>query len=121
MTNIHVKIKNLRNKNNYKQKQVAAYLGISQQAYSCYELDKRELPSRHAVDLTRLYHVSMDYIYDVVPESAASYDLDSEFVQGVPLKDVIYRLEKLDYDNRIEILRIASYLIHSQVSGKKKK
>ena len=43
MTDIHIKIKNLREDNNLKQHQVAGYLGISQQAYSYYELDKREI------------------------------------------------------------------------------
>ena len=47
MTNVHVKIKNLREESRLKQRQVADYLGISQQAYSYYELDKRELPARH--------------------------------------------------------------------------
>ena len=51
MTNVHVKIKNLREESHLKQRQVADYLGISQQAYSYYELDKRELPSRHVVNL----------------------------------------------------------------------
>lgn len=118
MTSIHVKIRNLRNKNDYKQKQVAAYLGISQQTYSCYELDKRELPSRHAIGLAKLYHVSMDYIYDIEPEATDSFDLNTDFVQGIPLKEVMLSLTKLNSHNKTEILRFLSYLIHSQSSGK---
>ena len=58
MTNVHVKIKNLREESRLKQRQVADYLGISQQAYSYYELDKRELPARHVVNLAKLYNVA---------------------------------------------------------------
>ena len=75
MTNVHVKIKNLREESHLKQRQVADYLGISQQAYSYYELDKRELPSRHVVNLAKLYNVSTDYILGMEPERAGSYDL----------------------------------------------
>lgn len=46
MTNIHIKIKNLREEKNLKQREVADYLGISQQAYSYYER-KRLIFDRH--------------------------------------------------------------------------
>ena len=67
MTDVHARIKDLREDNQLKQRQVADYLGISQQAYSYYELDKRELPARHVVNLAKLYQVSTDYILGVEP------------------------------------------------------
>lgn len=120
MTSIHVKIKNLRDENNYKQRQVADYLGISQQAYSYYELDRRELPSRHAVGLAKLYHVSTDYLFGIEPERAGAYDLNASFVQDTTLKDVLISLKKLNNDNKAEMMRFLSYLTHSQSSEKKK-
>lgn len=120
MTNIHIKLKNLRDENNYKQKQVAEHLGISQQAYSYYELDRRELPSRHAIALAKLYHVSTDYLLGVEPARAGAYDLNASFTKDVTLEDVIVNLKKLNRDNKEEMMRFISYLIHSQANGPKK-
>ncbi|HBA68402.1 MAG TPA: XRE family transcriptional regulator [Lachnospiraceae bacterium] len=110
MTNVHVKIKNLREESHLKQRQVADYLGISQQAYSYYELDKRELPSRHVVNLAKLYHVSTDYILGMEPERAGSYDLNATFVQGIPLKDVLISLRKLSPSGKADMMKYLSYL-----------
>ncbi len=118
LTNIHVKIKNLRSENKYKQKEIAEYLGISQQAYSYYELNKHELPSRHAIGLAKLYHVSTDYLFGIESDTAGSYDLSAAFCQDVTLKDVIIDLQKLNPEDRTEILRFLSYLIGSQPSNK---
>ena len=78
MTDIHERIKDLREENHLKQRQVADYLGISQQAYSYYELDKRELPSRHVVNLAKLYDVSTDYILGMGPTPTGSYDVNAQ-------------------------------------------
>ena len=110
MTNVHVKIKNLREESHLKQRQVADYLGISQQAYSYYELDKRELPSRHVVNLAKLYNVSTDYILGMEPERAGSYDLNATFVQGVQLKDVLISLRKLNKSGKADLMKYLSYL-----------
>ncbi len=114
MTKVHVKIKNLRDENHLKQRQVADYLGISQQAYSYYELDKRELPSRHVVRLAKLYNVSTDYILGVEPDRAGSYDLNATFLQGVKLKDVLISLRKLNKNNKKEMMKYLSYLNSTQ-------
>ncbi len=118
MTSIHVKIKNLREEKQFKQRQVAEYLGISQQAYSYYELDKREIPSRHVVNLAKLYHVSADYLLGIEPERAGSFDLNATFVQGVTLKDVMISLKRLNKSNKKEILKFSSYLSSTQPAAK---
>ena len=46
MANMHMRIKDLRESRQLKQHEVANYLGISQQAYSYYELDKRKCTRR---------------------------------------------------------------------------
>lgn len=111
---IHDRIKDLREENQLKQRQVADYLGISQQAYSYYELDKRELPSRHVVNLAKLYHVSTDFILGMEPTPAGSYDLNAKFLQGISIKDVLINLGKLNKDNRQEIVKYLSYLNNTQ-------
>lgn len=118
MANIHVRIKDLREDNHYKQRQVADYLGISQQAYSYYELDKRELPSRHVVNLAKLYNVSSDYILGIEPGQVGSYDLSSKFIKDITLKDVIINLEKLNSSNRQEMVKYLSYLSNTQAKKK---
>lgn len=118
MTDVHVRIKDLREDKHLKQRQVADYLGISQQAYSYYELDKRELPSRHVVNLAKLYHVSADYILGLEPGYAGSYDLNAKFIQGITLKDVLINLEKLNKSNRQEAIKYLSYLNNTQNRNK---
>ncbi|NLL77490.1 MAG: helix-turn-helix transcriptional regulator [Clostridiales bacterium] len=118
MAEVSVMIKNLRENNHLKQRQVADYLGISQQAYSYYELDKRELPSRHVVNLAKLYKVSTDYILGVEPGYVGSYDLNSKYIQDISLKDIITNLEKLNKANRQEIVKYLSYLGNTQAKYK---
>lgn len=114
MTEVHETIKNLRENSHLKQRQVADYLGISQQSYSFYELNKRELPARHVVNLSKLYCVSTDFILGVEPGYAGSYDINTKFVQDVTLKDVILNLERLNKSNRQELVKYLSYLTSTQ-------
>lgn len=116
MTSVNIKIKNLREESHLKQRQVADYLGISQQAYSYYELDKRELPSRHVVHLAKLYNVSTDYLLGMEPERAGSYDLNATFIQGVQLKDVLISLRKLSPTGKTDLMKYLSYLSSTQAS-----
>ena len=107
-------IKKLREERHFKQEEVAKHLGISQQAYSYYELDKRELPSRHVAKLAQLYSVSADYLSGLEPELAESYDLNATFVKGIKVKDVLISLRKLSPNNKKEALKYLSYLSSTQ-------
>ena len=44
------------------QREVARYLGTTQQIYSRYENGENEIPVRHVIALSKLYGVSADYI-----------------------------------------------------------
>ena len=55
-------IRNLRIDRGYTQKQVAAYLGISQNTYSQYEIGVLNYPVDAIVLLAKLYGVSTDYL-----------------------------------------------------------
>ena len=59
MTN---RIRDLREDNDYKQKEIANYLCCSQQAYSNYELGLRDIPPDVLVKLADLYMTNTDYI-----------------------------------------------------------
>ena len=55
-------IRKLRTDNGYTQKQIAEYLGISQNTYSQYEIGVLNYPVDAVVKLADLYHVSTDYL-----------------------------------------------------------
>ncbi len=59
---MYQRIRNLREDNDLKQRQVAEYLCCSQQVYSNYELGQRDIPTDVLIRLSQLYRVSVDYI-----------------------------------------------------------
>ena len=56
------RIRDLREDNDLKQKEIAAVLNIDQRVYSNYELGKREIPLHLIIKLADYYNVSLDYI-----------------------------------------------------------
>lgn len=56
------RIRNLREDSDLTQQQVAKYLGTSQTMYARYERGANEMPIRHLIRLSELYHVSLDYL-----------------------------------------------------------
>ena len=56
------RIKDLREDNDLKQKEIAAILGIDQRVYSNYEIGKREIPVHLLIKLADYYKVSTDYL-----------------------------------------------------------
>ena len=63
-----MRIKDLREDNDYRQKQIADYLHIKQNTYSQYETGKRELPISVLIQLARLYNTSTDFILGLTDE-----------------------------------------------------
>lgn len=55
-------LKDLRERNNLSQADVAKVLHCSQVAYGMYELGKRKLPIERFIILAKYYHVSLDYL-----------------------------------------------------------
>lgn len=60
-----MKLKDLREENNFTQSQIAEYLNIKQNTYSQYENEKRQLPIDVLIKLSRFYKVSTDYILEL--------------------------------------------------------
>lgn len=56
------RIRDLREDNDLKQRQLADYLNCSQQVYSNYELGQRDIPTDILIKLANYYHVSVDYL-----------------------------------------------------------
>ena len=59
---MNLRIRDLREDNDLKQKQVAAYLMCDQSLYSKYERMERSLPLEMADKLADFYNVSVDYL-----------------------------------------------------------
>lgn len=57
-----MRLKDLREDNDVKQKQLAEYLNIKQNTYSQYENEKREIPIELLWKLADFYNTSVDYI-----------------------------------------------------------
>ena len=55
-------IRELREDNDKTQKEIADYLGTTQQVYSRYEKGENEMPIRHIISLCKYYNVSSVYI-----------------------------------------------------------
>ena len=56
------RLRDLREDNDLKQKEIASVLGIDQRVYSNYETGKREIPVHLLVRLADYYNTSTDYI-----------------------------------------------------------
>ena len=56
------RLRTLRKEHHLTRKQVAEYLGCSQQIYSKWENGSSMLPARILIALTKFYHTNADYI-----------------------------------------------------------
>ena len=68
MKKVNEIIRDLREDNDFNQKDVAKVLGISQQVYSRYELGINEIPQRHIIALCKFYNVSADYLLGLITD-----------------------------------------------------
>ncbi len=57
-----MRIKDLREDGDITQKEIAAYLHVSQNTYSQYENGQRQLPIECLIALAKFYNTSTDYI-----------------------------------------------------------
>ena len=63
-----MRLKELREDNDIKQKDIAQYLHIRQNTYSQYENGQRQLPIDVLIKLAQYYNVSTDYILGLSKE-----------------------------------------------------
>lgn len=59
---MYQRLRNLREDNDLKQRELAAYLNCSQRTYSNYELGQRDIPTDVLIRLANFYNVSTDYL-----------------------------------------------------------
>lgn len=63
------RVRDLREDNDYTQKQIAEILKIHQTTYSDYELGNLNIPVDVLIELAKLYNVSIDYIVGLTDET----------------------------------------------------
>ena len=63
-----VRLKDLREDSDLKQKEIAEYLHIKQNTYSQYENGQRQLPIDILIKLAQYYNVTTDYILGLTEE-----------------------------------------------------
>ena len=63
-----LRIKELREDNDIKQKQVAELLGIQQNSYSQIENEKNTIQVDHLIKLAEFYNISTDYLLGLTDE-----------------------------------------------------
>lgn len=63
-----MRLKDLREDNDLKQKDIAEYLHIKQNTYSQYENGQRQLPIDILIKLAKYYNVSTDYLLGLSKE-----------------------------------------------------
>ena len=56
------RLRDMREDHDFKQRDVADYLGIAQTVYSRYERGFQTIPLEHLIRLSQLYQVSTDYL-----------------------------------------------------------
>ena len=59
---MYQRIRDLREDNDLKQRELAEYLSCSQRVYSNYELGQRDIPTDILIKLADYYKVSIDYL-----------------------------------------------------------
>lgn len=64
----YIRIRDLREDHDLKQKDMAQILNCSQQVYSNYELGQRDIPTEILIRLSQYYKVSVDYILGLTNE-----------------------------------------------------
>lgn len=61
---MYKRIRELRQDHDLTQREVAEFLGMSQTGYSKYETGENDIPTTVLIKLSKLYHVSIDYILE---------------------------------------------------------
>ena len=103
-------IRDLREDHDFKQKEIAEYLNVSQQTYSNYENGRREIPVWVVSALAKLYKVSTDYLLGVHTGYLGNTDPNIPYLQNITMHDVMYDIQGLKQENRRDLIKYIRYL-----------
>ncbi len=116
------RLRYLREKNGYTQRQVADYLNIERSTYTYYEIGKTKPDLEALKKLSAFFHVSIDYLLDnktVLHSDYTSYDLNrSREDKTAALSDeekLLLRLyRKLNTESKKSLLEYMARTIRNQ-------
>lgn len=103
-------IRDLRHDHDLTQKEVAAYLGISQQCYSGYERGRCGVPICVVTELAKMYRVSADYLLGLDTSYLGSMNLMSIYHNDVTMYKIIYDLQKVKKNKREAVLSYIKFM-----------
>lgn len=116
------RLRYLREKNGYTQRQVAEYLNIERSTYTYYEIGKTKPDLEALKKLSAFFHVSIDYLLEnktVLRGEYAPYDLDrshEDGMTGLPDEEkLLLRLyRKLNTEAKKSLLENMARIIKNQ-------
>lgn len=114
MKELHEELRSLRNEKNISQSELAKYLGISQQAYSNYENNQREIPVKTVVALSKYYQISTDSLLGIESTGLGSTDLSSNYLGDTTLYDIACSIKRLKLRERKALVKYIRYLKREQ-------
>ena len=116
------RLRYLREKNGYTQRQVAEYLNIERSTYTYYEIGKTKPDLEALKKLSAFFHVSIDYLLEnktVLRGEYAPYDLDrsrEDGMTGLPDEEkLLLRLyRKLNTEAKKSLLENMARILKNQ-------
>lgn len=113
MKELREMIRDLREDHDLKQKDIADYLGVSQQTYSNYENGNREIPIWVVQQLSKYYKVSTDYLLGAETGYLGNTNLKSTHLGNITMHDMVYDMQKLNAKERKDLIKYIRFLKHS--------
>lgn len=112
---MYKRLRDMREDNDLKQRELAAHIGCTQVCYSCYEIGRREIPTAVLIKLSFYYGVSVDYLLGLTDESVP-YKRKSRTADGAETGKRAYEhVKKLRKERKLNQQAVADYLKCSQV------
>ncbi|MBP3475955.1 MAG: helix-turn-helix transcriptional regulator [Lachnospiraceae bacterium] len=113
MKELREMIRDLREDHDLKQKEIADYLGVSQQTYSNYENGNREIPIWVVQQLSAYYKVSTDYLLGAGTGYPGNTNLKSTYLGNVTMHDIMYDIQQLNATEKQDLLKYIRFLKHT--------
>lgn len=105
MMELQTKLKELRIKNNYTQKEIADAININRVQYNQYENNYYNIPIKHLVNISNHYNVSVDYILNFT--EIENYDNNKTNINNI---EAGKRLKEFRKENKFTQEKLANVL-----------
>ncbi len=115
---MYKRLRDMREDNDLKQREIAAHLGCTQVCYSCYEIGRREIPVEMLIKLAEFYGVSVDYLLGLTDEKTPRKRQNvRSLCTGESRADgrIYKHLKELRREGQLNQQTVAEYLKCSQV------